>query len=133
MVQFTGFKINTYHDMECNPISKIEFIFLKLFSGNFNNEKLSSNEWFRSDMESKPEAWEWDLSEEKLFIAPWSSIAVGLAAVDENENDQDLLLDAGGMEINLNQYQAEKPTEIHLIKEEADLDLSLFLIWPEEK
>ncbi len=141
-VQITGLKINSFYNIhgtydeqyaENDPerLADIVFAINKAFSWNFANEDRSKGRWFLSEIYPNEEKLEFDLRDDELFIAPYANFEVGIGDHDEGGIGSDLARDASGMTVNLYPLQYEKPSEIHIIKEDADVDITIFLEWPE--
>lgn len=141
-VQITGLKINSFYDIhgtydeqyaENDPerLADIIFAFNKAFSWNFSTEDINEGRWFLSEVYPNEEKLEFDLRDEQLFIAPYANFELGIGDYDEDGLGADLARDATGMSVYLYPLQYEKPSEIHIIKEDADVDITVFLEWPE--
>jgi hypothetical protein len=141
-VQITGLKINSYYNIhgtydeqydENDPerLADILFAFSKAYSRNFSTEEARKNLWFLSDIYPNEEKLEFDLQDEQLFIAPYASFEVGIGDHDEGGMVEDLARDPSQMTVNLFLLQNERPSEIHIIKEDANVDITVLLKWPE--
>ena len=141
-VQITGLKINSFYNIhqtydeqypENDPerLADIIFAFSKAFSWNFSTEDIGKGRWYLSEVYPNEEKLEFDLRDEQLFIAPYANFEVGIGDHDEGGVGSDLARDPSGMTVNLYPLQNEKPSEIHIIKEEADVDITVYLEWPE--
>ena len=141
-VQITGLKINSFYnihetydeqyaDDDPERLADIVFAFSKAYSRNFSTEDAGKSLWFLSEVYPNEEKLEFDLQDEQLFIAPYANFEVGIGDHDEGGVGADLARDPSQMSVNLYPLQNEKPSEIHIIKEDSNVDITVFLKWPE--
>jgi len=143
-VQITGMKINSFYnihqtydpefsDDDPNRLADIIFAFHKTYSRDFSSEETNKSMWFLSEVYPNEQKLEFDLTNENLFLPPYASFELGIGDHDEDGLGMDLARDPSQMSVNLFFLQQEKPSEVHIIKEDADVDITVFLKWPEEQ
>ena len=143
-VQITGMKINSFYNIhetydpefaedDPNRLADIIFAFHKVYSRNFSTEENYNSMWFLSEVYPNEQQLEFDLTDKDLYIAPYARFDLGIGDHDEDGLGEDLARDPSQMNVNLYFLQQEKPSEVHIIKEDANVDITIFLKWPEEQ